>query len=123
MKVDILKSFKGSPDGRFAVQYTEGEKNVEMTDSLYKTALAEKWVKPSKGEAKQQDLLEKEDAAAKLTDRIKFLQEECLMLEDKGKVALAEDPSGKKSKPIEAAWKEKQAELAKLKGQLENLLK
>lgn len=53
MKYDILKSFKGSPDGRFAVQYNEGDKDVELTDSLAKVALEEKWVKPSKSEKKK----------------------------------------------------------------------
>jgi hypothetical protein len=48
MKYDILESFKGSPDGRFTIQYTKGEKEVELTDSLAEVALAEKLVKPSK---------------------------------------------------------------------------
>lgn len=43
MQYKVIKSFKGSPDGRFAVDYTEGQ-TVPLTDSLAQVALAEGWV-------------------------------------------------------------------------------
>lgn len=43
MRYKVLKDFKGSPDGRFAVDYKAGE-TVELTASLSEVALAEKWV-------------------------------------------------------------------------------
>ena len=43
----ILKDFKGSPDGRFTIQYHVGEV-VPLTPSLAEVALAEKWVKEHK---------------------------------------------------------------------------
>ncbi len=42
MRYKIVKSFMGSPDGRFSVQYTEGEK-VELTDALAEVAVHEGW--------------------------------------------------------------------------------
>lgn len=45
MKYRILNDFKGSPDGRYAVQYHAGEE-VELTASLAEVALAEGWAKP-----------------------------------------------------------------------------
>ena len=44
MKYEVLKTFKGSPDGRFAVDYHAGE-TVELTQSLADVALSEGWVK------------------------------------------------------------------------------
>lgn len=41
----VLKDFKGSPDGRFAVDYKAGEV-VELTDSLAAVAVAEGWATP-----------------------------------------------------------------------------
>lgn len=67
MKYDILKSFKGSPDGCHTLQYNEGDKEVELTDSLAEVALKEKWVKPSKAgekEAKAKAKAEAERLAA-----------------------------------------------------------
>lgn len=49
---EVLKDFKGSPDGRFAVQYKSGE-TVELTPSLAEVALKEKWVKPGKPTKKE----------------------------------------------------------------------
>jgi hypothetical protein len=45
MQYKILVSFKGSPDGRHAVDYAAGE-TVELTDSLAEVALSEKWAEP-----------------------------------------------------------------------------
>lgn len=45
----VLKDFKGSPDGRFAVDYKAGEV-VELTTTLAVVAMAEGWVKPVWGE-------------------------------------------------------------------------
>ncbi len=45
MDYKILVSFKGSPDGRHAVDYVAGT-TVELTDSLAEVALAEKWAVP-----------------------------------------------------------------------------
>lgn len=47
MRYRILKDFKGSPDGRYAVQYRAGE-DAELTDSLAEVALAEGWAAPIK---------------------------------------------------------------------------
>lgn len=44
MKYEVLKTFRGSPDGRFVVDYHAGE-TVELTQSLAKVALTEGWVK------------------------------------------------------------------------------
>ena len=46
----VLKDFKGSPDGRFAVDYKAGEV-VELTTALAVVAMAEGWVKPVWDEA------------------------------------------------------------------------
>jgi hypothetical protein len=46
MSYDILKDFKGSPDGCFAVQYLAGT-TAELTDSLAAVAVAEGWAKPA----------------------------------------------------------------------------
>lgn len=60
MKYKIIKSFKGSPDGRFAVQYNAGE-TVELSASLAQVALGEEWVrvsetdKPAAAPAQQAD--------------------------------------------------------------------
>lgn len=50
---EVIKDFKGSPDGRFAVQYKAGE-IVELSDSLAEVALKEKWVKPVKPKKAEQ---------------------------------------------------------------------
>lgn len=50
MKFTVIKDFKGSPDGRYAVQYREGEE-VELTASLAEVALAQGWVKEVAEEA------------------------------------------------------------------------
>ncbi len=47
MKYEVLKTFRGSPDGRFAVDYRAGE-TVELTASLAEVALAEGWVKEAR---------------------------------------------------------------------------
>ena len=44
MRYKVLKDFKGSPDGRFAVDYAKGEV-VPLTKSLAAVALEEKWVR------------------------------------------------------------------------------
>lgn len=54
MRYRILKDFKGSPDGRYAVQYHAGEE-VELTDSLAEVALAEGWAKPVEEAPAQKD--------------------------------------------------------------------
>lgn len=41
----VLKDFKGSPDGRFVINYTSGE-TVDLTESLAAVAVAEGWVAP-----------------------------------------------------------------------------
>jgi len=46
----VLKDFKGSPDGRFAVDYKAGEV-VDLTTTLAVVAMAEGWVKPVWDEA------------------------------------------------------------------------
>lgn len=79
MKYDIIKSFKGSPDGCLVVQYNEGDKDVEMTDSLAQVALAEKWVKPSKSSKKDAELAVKEE---KRQEKIASLQSEIAELEE-----------------------------------------
>ena len=41
---EILENFKGSPDGRFVIEYQAGEV-AELTASLAEVALAEGWAK------------------------------------------------------------------------------
>lgn len=62
MQYKVLKDFKGSPDGRFSVQYKKGE-TVELTTSLAEVAVAEKWVKKVR-EPKQAAEEEEEPPAA-----------------------------------------------------------
>lgn len=45
MRHRILKSFKGSPDGRFVVEYTQGEE-VHLTVELAAIACSEGWAEP-----------------------------------------------------------------------------
>lgn len=45
MNYKILVSFKGSPDGRHAVDYAAGDV-VELSASLAEVALAEQWAEP-----------------------------------------------------------------------------
>lgn len=47
MRYTVLKDFKGSPDGRFAVDYTAGGEPVELTESLAIVAIAAGWVEPA----------------------------------------------------------------------------
>lgn len=49
---EVIKDFKGSPDGCTVIQYQKGEV-VEIVDSLAEVALAEKWVKHSKSADKE----------------------------------------------------------------------
>jgi len=60
----ILKSFPGSPDGRYTVRYTAGDEDVELTDSLAGVALREGWVEPM-------DVAQPEKPAANPTSRRK----------------------------------------------------
>lgn len=45
---EVIKGFKGSPNGYDVVDYQAGEK-VSLPDDLAKVAIAEKWVKKPKG--------------------------------------------------------------------------
>lgn len=74
MKFDIIKSFKGSPDGRHAVQYNAGDKDIELTDSLAEVAIAEKWAKPSK------PAVDDKKEAKRLAD-IKMIEDDIAKLE------------------------------------------
>ena len=47
-KYEILQTFKGSQDGRFTEEFTAGDKDVGLSDSLAEVAVAEKWAKPMK---------------------------------------------------------------------------
>lgn len=97
MKYDIIKSFKGSPDGRHAVQYNEGDKDVELTASLAEVAQAEGWAQPAASEKQTAPSTE-----ASLTEEIAALEK-----------SLA--TAAKKAKPaIEAELKAKQEALASL---------
>lgn len=74
MKYDIIKSFKGSPDGRHAVQYNEGDKDVDLSNSLAEVALAEGWVKPSASEILEQgDAVTEESLTTEIADLEKAL--------------------------------------------------
>lgn len=69
----VLKSFKGSPDGRFAVDY-EKDAIVSLTDSLAEVALAEGWVErvessPSDDEAPAMPASQGEGSAKKSKPR------------------------------------------------------
>lgn len=61
MKYEVLKDFRGSPDGCRVIDYKKGQV-VDIVDSLAEVALAEKWVKPSKA-AKAQTKAEAEASA------------------------------------------------------------
>ena len=115
MKYNILKDFKGSPDGCFAVQYTAGT-TVELTDSLAKVALEEKWAKVSKADKAEANAKAEAEAAAEEQAKaqardaaIAALTAEIAQIEADYKAA-ADD-----AKPaIQTAWEAKQAELAAL---------
>lgn len=51
MSYKVLKSFKGSPDGRFVVDYAAGE-TVELTASLAAVAVKEKWAREVSAKAR-----------------------------------------------------------------------
>lgn len=59
----VLKDFKGSPDGRFAVDYKAGEM-VELTSTLAVVAMAEGWVKPVWDEPAAADVASADSRAA-----------------------------------------------------------
>lgn len=64
---EVLKDFKGSPDGFNVIEFKKGQDDVELNDELAKVALEEKWVKPSKAgekEAKAKARAEAERLAA-----------------------------------------------------------
>lgn len=61
---EVLKDFKGSPDGHTVIAYTKGEE-VELVESLAKVALAEKWVRHSKSAEKVAKEKAKAEADAK----------------------------------------------------------
>lgn len=71
-KYDVLKDFKGSPDGRFAVDYKAGE-TVELTDSLAEVALKEKWVRLSK--SAKEEAKAKAKAEADEEERVRLAAE------------------------------------------------
>ncbi|MCG7984729.1 MAG: hypothetical protein JAY90_18505 [Candidatus Thiodiazotropha lotti] len=50
-KYEVIQSFKGSPDGRFTISYTKGDKDIDLSESLAAVAIAEGWVKPMQEEA------------------------------------------------------------------------
>lgn len=68
MKVKVLKDFKGSPDGRYAVQYYAGEE-VELSDSLAEVALAEGWAKQIAETAAPEDKKKTGKGGAKTSSR------------------------------------------------------
>lgn len=68
-KFNVLKDFKGSPDGHTVIEYKKGE-TAELEGDLAKVALEEKWVKPSKAaekdaKAKAAEVEAEQEAAAK----------------------------------------------------------
>ncbi len=112
MQYDILKDFKGSPDGRHAVQYKAGETEVELTPSLAEVALAEKWVKPSKASKKQaKDKSDTDETAAKAEAEkqaaIELLRTEIAQLEEEGLAAMSADPTGETAKSIQEKWNQR----------------
>ena len=96
MKYDIIKDFKGSPDGHTVIEYTKGQEGVELEGELAKVALEEKWVKVSKAAAKEAKAKEeaeikareeaeakaKEEAEAARAESIAALEQEINQLED-----------------------------------------
>lgn len=61
---EVIKDFKGSPDGHTILAFTKGEEveHDKLGDDLVKVALDEKWIKTSKAAEKRA----KEEAEAKL---------------------------------------------------------
>jgi len=122
MKFEILKDFKGSPDGYTIITYSKGDE-VELDAGLAEVALAEKWARVSKTAekaAKEKARADAEKLAAEeqlKTDReaaIQLLRNEIAQLEEEGKAALVTDPSGETAKPIQELWQQKQNELTTL---------
>lgn len=68
MRCRILKDFKGSPDGRYAVQYRAGEEG-DLTASLAEVALAEGWAKPVEEAPAQEDKKKTGKGGAKASAR------------------------------------------------------
>lgn len=67
MEYEIIKPFKGSPDGYTIIDFKQGDTvdHAEMGDSLVKAALAEKWIKPSKAADKEAKAKAKAEAEAR----------------------------------------------------------
>jgi hypothetical protein len=63
-KFNVLKNFKGSPDGHTVIEYKKGE-TAELEGDLAKVALEEKWVKPSKAAEKDAKAKAEAEAEAK----------------------------------------------------------
>lgn len=111
MECDIIKDFKGSPDGHTVIQYEKGQVNVELAESLAEVAIAEKWAKPSKSSKKDADAKAKAEAEAKRAEAIAAIEQEIAALEQQ--LAAAAD-AGLDCKEIEAQIEAKQAEHAAL---------
>lgn len=118
-KFDVLQDFKGSPDGYTVIQYTKGQKEIELEEELAKVALAEKWVKSSKAakaddeEKTRQEAEEKakQEAEAARQANIAALQSELDQLH--AELAAVKAAAGDTA-PIVAQIEAKQAELAAL---------
>lgn len=79
-KFDVLKDFKGSPDGHTVIEYKKGE-TVELEGDLAKVAQEEKWVKPNKAsekaaKAEAEAQAKAEQEAAERTQAQKLVGEE-----------------------------------------------
>lgn len=103
-KFNVLKDFKGSPDGHTVIEYKKGE-TAEMEGDLAKVALEEKWVKPSKSAEK--DAKAKTEAAAQREADIAALQTELAQLKADYDAATSEDDKAE----VLAQAETKQAEL------------
>lgn len=112
---EVLKDFKGSPDGHTVIHYLKGQDEVELDDDLAKVALEEKWVKVSKTAEKrakeEADAKAKADAAENAkADAIAALEADLAKLKADFDAATADDAKAK----IVAEADAKQAELDKL---------
>lgn len=115
MDYEVIKEFKGSPDGHTVITYKVGDEVSEETmgADLLKVALEEKWVaKPknnkAKAKAEAEAKAQAEAAAAAKAEAIATLQADLEQLTDE---LNASADVGGDTAPIQAQIDAKQAEL------------
>ncbi|MDH4285670.1 MAG: hypothetical protein OEV35_10170 [Gallionellaceae bacterium] len=117
-KFDVLQDFKGSPDGYTVIQYTKGQKEIELEEELAKVALAEKWVKSSKAAKADDEEKTRQEAEEKAKQEAEARQANIAALQSEldqlhAELAAVKAAAGDTA-PIVAQIEAKQAELAAL---------